>query len=167
MSGKRHRRKAFWAEGIFLVLSVATLYVWHARQQLPGLSDLQVHSSKNATVLQADNPMCETAMQAHMDDYTRPIFVLTAQTAAGKDSHIQVRDVNVPWNEIPELLEGFFKTRAERTLFVLKGADVRPQLVDRMVSVARQSPFVDRVCMVDSGSIPSWFPRTPEPRGKL
>ena len=161
------KRKAFGVGGSVLVISVATLYVWHTRLQLPELRDLKVDSSKNATVLQADNPMCEKAMQAHMDDYTRPILVLTAPTAAGQDYHIQFRDVNVPWNEIPKLLEGFFKTRAERTLFVLKGTDVRPQLVDQMVGIARQSQVVDRVCVVDSGSIPGWFPRTPEPRGKL
>jgi len=105
-------------------------------------------------------------MSVHEDDYIRPVFKLIPNGTALPPT-IKLRDSEVSRQDLLAYLEGKFKTRAEGTVFLLTSPEIATRHIDDIVHIIRSSPFVDNVCVVDSQMLPAWFPKKPEPRGRL
>jgi hypothetical protein len=105
-------------------------------------------------------------MSLHEDDYIRPVFKLIFN-GESLPPMIKLRDSDVSPRDLPVYLEGMFKTRAERTVFLLTSPEIAPRYVDEILHIMRTSPFVNNVCVMDSHMLPPWFPKNPEPRERL
>jgi hypothetical protein len=105
-------------------------------------------------------------MSFHKDDYLRPVFKLTKTDDALRPT-IRVRDFEIPWQDLPKTLDGMFRTRPERTVFLVTAPGIAPRYLDDILLRMQASTFVDNVCVIDSQALPEWFPKTPEPRGRL
>src|ERR1700674_4149613 len=152
--------------GACLVLMSAAVagYLWHTRYRLPEAVRLESQLSRTPFVLQQGNPWCEVAMSVHQDDYVRPVFKLIS-TGETLPPTIRLRDFDIPGQDLPKNLEGMFKLRAERTVFLLTAPGIAPRYVNDLLRTLRNSPFVNNVCVIDSQALSEWFPKTPEPRG--
>jgi hypothetical protein len=152
-----------------LILSVAIISLWHTRYRVPERPKARGPETAyppQPFVLHSESLWCQRAMSVHEDDYIRPVFKLIPNGEALPPT-IKLRDSEVSHQDLPAFLEGMFKTRAERTVFLLTSPEIAPRHVGDILHIMRSSPFVNNVCVMDSQMLPAWFPKNPEPRGRL
>jgi hypothetical protein len=149
-----------------LLVSVAGVSVWYTYYRVPEAIRLEVEHPPKPFVLHQEDLWCQRAMSVHEDDYIRPVFKLIFKGETMPPT-IGLRDSEFSQQDLPSRLEGMFKTRAERTAFLLTSPGIARRYVDDVLHIMRSSSFVDSVCLIDSQALPSWFPKNPEPRGRL
>jgi hypothetical protein len=152
-----------------LMLSVVGVSLWYTRYRVPEEPEairLETVYPPKPFVLHSGNLWCQRAMSAHGDDYIRPVFKLIFNGETLPPT-IKLRDSAVSHQDLPAYLEGLFKTRAERTVFLLTSPEIAPRYVDDILHLMRSSLYVNNVCVMDSQMLPPWFPKNPEPRGRL
>ena len=152
-----------------LILSTVGVSLWYARYRLPEAPEAVLVTTEHPLkpfVLHSESLWCQRAMSFHEDDYIRPVFkvIFNGETVPPT---IMLRDEHVTRQDLPAYLEGMFKTRAEKTAFLLTSPEILPRHVDDILRIMRSSPFVNNVCVINSQMLPPWFPKNPEPRGLL
>lgn len=152
-----------------LMLAAGGVSLWFIRYRVPEAPEevrLETEYPPKPFVLRSGSQWCQRAMSAHEDDYIRPVFKLIFKGETLPPA-IKLRDSGVSHQDLPAYLEAMFKTRAERTAFLLTSPEIEPRYVDDILRIMQSSPFVNNVCIMDSQMLPSWFPKAPEPRGRL
>ncbi|HET9791632.1 MAG TPA: hypothetical protein VFR08_10050 [Candidatus Angelobacter sp.] len=149
-----------------LILSAVGVSLWYSRYRVPEAPEvvrLEKEYRAQPFVLHSGSLWCQRAMGFHEDDYIRPVFKLIFKGETMPPA-IQLRDEDVSRRDLPSYLEGMFKTRAERTVFLVSSPKIEPQYVEDILRIMQSSPFVNNVCVMDSQILPPWFPKNPEPR---
>jgi hypothetical protein len=62
-------------------------------------------------------------------------------------------------------LTDIFKTRAEKTVFLIDSSDVDLTSWIALERVVQHVAEIDRICVIDQKHPPSWYPPTPQPAG--
>jgi biopolymer transport protein TolR len=74
----------------------------------------------------------------------RTIVVQVLESHSGKPS-LKINQTDVTWDDLGAQLQGIFKTRAERVMFVKGDDNVEFQYVAQVIDTARGTQMVDKV----------------------
>lgn len=149
--------------GLFVAGLGLGMFVWHTRYRILPLEAGGPQEHQLRTHLSSDQ-FCSSAMKATEQRYLRPVFTLTG-ALDGERIAFGLRKERIDWAELPKIFDSF-RTQSERTVFVVAEREQNFEK-DRFADIARRSPYVDSLCIIDPNDLPDWFPRLPEPRGFL
>jgi hypothetical protein len=149
--------------GLFFTALGLGTFVWHTRYRILPLEADGPREHRLRTHLSSDQ-FCLSAMKATEQRYLRPVFTLTG-TVGDERIAFGLRKVRIDWAELPKIFDSF-RTQSERTIFVVAKREQNSEK-DRFTDIARRSPYVDNLCLIDPNDLPDWFPRLPEPRGLM
>jgi hypothetical protein len=147
--GYNGRMRLRWlvSGAVFVGLAILAVALYHRLRILPLEGPPRPKGAQILTVL---NAKCDPG-----DLNYKRVFVVRPTPDR---STVQIDSENVPLQRLGADLTQIFRTRAERTVYVIQDADGDGKEPSPLTKMVAQIPVIDRVCVIDSKHPPAWYP---------